>query len=282
MHAMYEIILQCYGWDRGWRIIQGIAGNVKNFTGTASQVGKEIATAEIVYGLAIDTYAGDIIRRVGADRISYLVPEECRSVNGDGIAVLKGAPSIDLASGFVQFVLSERGQRLFYARRGEVGASKQYDLGKLPVIPDIYSSVATASVVKGNPFSWDNILAYDAPRAAVRWNLVNDIFGVFILDAHDRLVRKAQGVSDEARKDGARYPSISIAEDQAVLLADQGRWGRDAALRTDTLRRWAHDASQGFAEPRGYLEYLKAVPGIAFLLVLLIGAARRLVRLGGF
>ncbi len=32
VHAVYEIILQAYGWEKGWRTITGLGANVRNFT----------------------------------------------------------------------------------------------------------------------------------------------------------------------------------------------------------------------------------------------------------
>src|SRR5215471_18334142 len=31
IHMVYEIILQAYGWEKGWRIITGLGANVRNF-----------------------------------------------------------------------------------------------------------------------------------------------------------------------------------------------------------------------------------------------------------
>jgi iron(III) transport system permease protein len=282
MHAMYEIILQGAGWDEGWTLLQRLGGNVRNFSGGGTQVGKEIATAEIVYGLAIDTYASDIIYRVGAERIGFVVPEDYASVNGDGIAVLKGAPNRELARAFVEFVLSEKGQRLFYAEKGSPGGPLEYDLAKLPLLPSLYGSTPTRSVVSQSPFTWKGILKYDAELAGSRWNLVNDLFGVFILDLHERLVLRAKRHVDALQHDQqlVNYPPISVSYEESVRLSDGGRWGSDSARRSSALRTWAEQARATLPAPAGTLASLRPLPSLVFFLVLVGVIGRRLRNLG--
>ncbi len=279
MHAMYEIILQGAGWDEGWKLLRQIGGNVRNFSGGGTQVGKEIATAEVVYGLAIDTYASDIIRRIGTERIGFVVPEDYATVNGDGIAVLKGAPNLELARAFVEFVLSEKGQRLFYAAKGTSGGPQGYELGKLPVLPSLYGTTPTNSVVSQNPFSWRGIMKYDAQRAGARWNLVNDLFGVFILDMHERLVLHARVNKHHVdTRAPAHYPALPVTEAESLVLSDNGRWGSDSARRSTALRTWAMQARTALPAPPSALNALRFVPAIVFGLLLVGALVQRMTR----
>ena len=38
VHTVYEIILQAYGWEKGWKIITALGANVRSFTNSASQI----------------------------------------------------------------------------------------------------------------------------------------------------------------------------------------------------------------------------------------------------
>lgn len=237
MHAMFEIILQGYGWERGWEIIQKIARNVRNFTSSASQIGKEVATAEVLYGLAIDTYAGDITRQVGDERIGYHLPDDFPAFNPDCIAMLKGAPHREAALAFIEFNLSEAGQRIWHTKIGTPGGPAGFEIGKLSVLPKIYNNPnESASIVKVNPFKLPNLVPYDSELAAKRWNLFNDLFGVFIIDQHDRLTK----ISDLNLLRG-----IPIGEAYALSLTANGEWGRDAALRNERLAEWGQLAERG-------------------------------------
>jgi len=259
MHAMFEIILQGYGWDEGWKIIQKISRNVRNFSGTASQIGKEVATGEVVYGIAIDTYAGDIIRQVGTERLEYRLPEDFAALNGDCIALLKGAPNKPAASSFIEFILSEAGQRLWYAKKGSPGGPIRSELGKLPVLPSIYGTTEPATIFRGNPFTLSNILAYDAEKAGKRWNLVNDLFGVFMIDLHGRL---------SAVTDPTVLTGVPISEQEALELIGQSGWGSDQATRTELLKQWASAGSRLLPTADSTWDHLRWVPSAAFLLLL--------------
>jgi iron(III) transport system permease protein len=260
MHAMYEIVLQGYGWDDGWRLIQRFARNVRNFSSAASQVGKEVATGEMVYGIAIDTYAGDAIRQAGGERLAFIIPADFAALNGDGIAMLKGAPHPDVASAFIEFILSEPGQRIWYSKRGAPGGPRDAELGKLPVLPSLYGRVEPATVYPGNPFALPNLLAYNAERAGARWNLVNDLFGVFIVDVHDRLLR-----TDFANVGNG----IPVSEDASRALSEDGRWGADSAQRTDMLKRWGEEARAALPVTASVLERWRWLPSLLVALLLL-------------
>ncbi len=267
MHAMFEIILQGYGWDRGWKIIRKISRNVRNFSGGASIIGKEVATGEVIYGIAIDTYAGDIIRQVGADRLGFSLPEDFAAINGDGIALLKGAPHAIVASRFIEFLVSDTGQRLWYGKKGVPGGPRRYELGKLSVLPSIYGTIKPATLFEGNPFTLPNILPYDASKAARRWNLVNDLFGAFIIDVHERLVR----TDDPDTLDG-----IPVSESVAETLSAGGAWGHDTAVRTDFIRAWGEEARRSLPLSLTPGEKFKWVPSLALGALLAIAIFRQL------
>ena len=269
MHAMFEIILQGYGWERGWKVIQKLSRNVRNYSGGASIIGKEVATGEVVYGIAIDTYAGDIIRQVGAERLGFALPEDFAAINGDAIAVIKGAPHPALASAFIEFLLSDTGQRLWYSRKGAPGGPKRYELGKLSVLPSVYGTTEPATLFQGNPFTLKNILPYDAAKAARRWNLVNDLFGAFIIDIHDRLVRSP---SDDSLR------GVPISEAEADLLSAGGAWGHDAAIRTEEVRSWGRLARQEHPLPSTISETLRWAPSATLIALFLFFIARQVRR----
>jgi iron(III) transport system permease protein len=269
MHAMYEIILQGYGWDEGWKTIQRFARNVRNFSSGASQIGKEVAVGEVVYGIAIDTYAGDIIRLVGQERIGFALPSDFAAINGDGIAMLKGAPHSQVASAFIEYLLSEAGQRLWYGKKGQPGGPTRFELGKLSVLPSLYGRIESASVVNSNPFDIPNLVAYDSKLASERWPLVNDLFGTFIIDLHQRLVCLPS--ADQIRE-------LPVSQSESVRLTSGGGWGRDATVRSEALRLWSEQARAAIPVTAGFRERYQAVPALLFGLALLWAVVARIKR----
>jgi iron(III) transport system permease protein len=233
MHAMFEVILQGYGWEQGWEIVTKIAANSRSINSTASQVGKDVASGDAICGIAIDTYAGDVIRRTGSDRVSYITPHDYPAINSDGIAVLRGAPNKALARDFVEFVLSEAGQKLWYYKVGTPGGPTRYEIGKLPVIKELYESGAPATVVSGNPFTFTNARAFAAELAAARWSVVNDLFGSFIIEVHGRLTSFARSYPNRP------LPTVPLSQSEAENLSAKGPWGNNQTLRGSRVREWS-------------------------------------------
>lgn len=271
MHAMYEIILQGYGWQDGWRLIEQIGANVRNFSGGASQIGKEVATAEMALGLAIDSYGLDLLRRYGSERIGFAVPTDFPAVNGDGIAILRNAPHPDVAKEFLEFVLSEAGQKIFFTKVGVPGGPVRYEIGKFSVMPDLYGKVPAATVVPLNPFLMKGLVPYRADLAATRSSLVNDIFGAFIIDSHDSLVARCRATS--AGEGCVR--GVPVTEERVTQLLSAGAWGTDPALRGRLVREWGNAARSGDG---GILSPLTWVPSAAFCCLLILSAARSIRR----
>lgn len=275
MHAMYEVILQGYGWDHGWELLRRIGANVRVFSGSAMQVAKDLSTAEILCAISIDTHAGDAIRKMGADRLGFVVPSDLRTVNGDAIALLKGAPNHLAAVRFIEFVLGPVGQRIWYGRRGTPGGPVRFELGKLPVRPDVYGTIEAATITEGSPFTWSRVIAYDPALAARRWNLVNDLFGAFVIDVHDRL--RARVASSLARAAPA-VTGIPVTDEAQMALTKGGSWGESAVTRSEYLNRWASAAHGEFRGDLSLLARLKVVPGLLFLSFLVILVGKRLIK----
>lgn len=186
-HMCYEIILQAYGWEEGLEIATLLGANVKSWPESSSAIPKSVAAGDIAYGLAIDFYAWAQIDKVGADKIGYVMPENLTVINPDSIAILKGAPNATLAGEFVEFTLSEAGQKLWMLPTGATGGPVDYLLGRMCVIPDLYDELVNDTIVTVNPFEFESQLEYNATLGSLRYSLVNDIIGAMIIDSHGHL-----------------------------------------------------------------------------------------------
>jgi ABC-type Fe3+ transport system substrate-binding protein len=271
MHAIYEVILQGYGWQRGWEIIRGLGANVRVFSGSAMQVAKDLSTAEILCAVSIDTHAGDAIRKMGADRVWFILPSYLRPVNGDGIAMLRGAPNRTAAIRFIEFLLSPAGQRIWYGRRGSPGGPQAFEIGKLPVRPDIYGSIESAAITEGSPFDWPHVLAYDPALASRRWVVVNDLFGSFVIDVHSQLRKVA--------KLGGAVSGLSLSEEEITQLTLQKALGAGGGLsvtqRSELLNRFAALARSEFPGRSFAEQLLFMLPSLMLLLLLVVATYRR-------
>jgi ABC-type Fe3+ transport system substrate-binding protein len=187
-HMAYEIMLQAYGWEKGLEIATLLGANVKSWPQSSSAVPTAVGSGDVAYGLAIDFYAWSEVDRVGADKIGYVMPEGLTVINPDSIAILKGAPNLEVAQNFVDFVLSSEGQKLWMLPVGAEGGPTTYLLGRLCVMPDLYDELANETIVPINPFTITSTLEYNATLGSDRYGLVNDLLGALIIDSHTDLV----------------------------------------------------------------------------------------------
>src|SRR5690606_32799659 len=99
-HMIYEIILQVYGWEEGWKVIYQMSGNVKSFLQISSAPTKEVALGEAAYAVSIDINGMTQQAFLGPENVRFIVPAEVSVINPDGIAILRGAPNLDVAQEF--------------------------------------------------------------------------------------------------------------------------------------------------------------------------------------
>ncbi|MCW4036834.1 MAG: extracellular solute-binding protein, partial [Candidatus Bathyarchaeota archaeon] len=247
-HMMYEIILQGYGWEEGMKLSTLMGANIKTVPPSSSQVPKSVGAGDVAYGLAIDFYAWSEVDKVGADKIGYVMPEGLTVINPDSIAILKGAPNLEVAKRFVTYVLSEEGQKLWMLPVGAEGGPTTYMLGRMCVIPELFTQLADVTVVPINPFVITTTLDYDPDLGSDRWSLVNDYIGATIIDTHSDLVSTwGEIIATEAALEEAGVTSARIDEAKdkmgevpltlADALAAAEQWG-DAEVRNRYISEW--------------------------------------------
>jgi spermidine/putrescine-binding protein len=184
----YEVILQGYGWQRGWMVSTLMGANVKSFPASSSAIPRAVGAGDLAFGLAIDFYAWSEVSARGADKIGYVMPEGLTVVNPDSIAILKGAPHLELAKRFVSFVMSKQGQKLWMLPKGDPEGPKNNLLGRMCVIPELYDELQGRTVVPFNPFKMKTSLQYNATKGSIRYTILNDLIRALIIDSHEDLV----------------------------------------------------------------------------------------------
>lgn len=236
VHMCYEIILQAYGFEPGWRLIARLCANVRAFGESGGTVPREVAAGEIAAGMAIDQYAQTVIEAVGGNRLAFVLPEAHTIVNPDAIGILRGAPQEALARLFVAFTLSPEGQRILFQPKGRNG--QQNALYRAPVRPELYGEPGAP---EANPYTMPASLAYDNDKGSRRWNLFNDLAGVWLIDAHEGLRRAWKAVIDRGAPPAevARLCAPPVTEAELAALARE--W-KDPRRRQEVMRDWAAQA----------------------------------------
>ena len=233
VHMCYEIILQSYGYEKGWPIIAGLCANVRSFGEAGGTVPREVAAGEIVAGMVIDQYAQTVIQSVGDTSLAFALPKAQTVISPDAIALFKGAPHAGLAKRFMEYTLSPEGQRLLFQPAGTNG--QEHALYRLPVVAALYQD---PEAPHPNPYEFPGGVAYDNDKATRRWNLVNDLMGVWLIDAHAELQaawRRAcrAGASPDER---LRLTAPPVGEKELEALSR--KWN-DPRFKQATLEQWS-------------------------------------------
>jgi len=106
---MYEIILQRYGWEEGWKILTLMAANAEIYAGSGD-VRDAVIRGEIAVGITIDFYG--YTARLSNPKCEYIIPRGESIVNGDPIALVKNSKHPIEAQAFIAWVLTE-GQKVW-------------------------------------------------------------------------------------------------------------------------------------------------------------------------
>ncbi len=133
-----------YGWDEAMRLILKISGNGRYFTNDATKTPTDVASGESAAGMCIDFYGrtyNEVKKKAdGSSRIVFIMPKAGTSISPDPIAMLRGAPNPELAHKFIEFTLSEAGQKLWNFRPGTPGGPLRTALRRPPIRKDFYTA----------------------------------------------------------------------------------------------------------------------------------------------
>jgi iron(III) transport system substrate-binding protein len=113
-NATYEVILSLYGEEKGWEWLKRLADNTGFFTARSRDVPTVVAKGEFAAGFAVPSYMAFEEKLAGFD-IKFVAPDYA-FVTPEPMAVLAGARNPKAARAFIEFLLSERGQRVFMDR----------------------------------------------------------------------------------------------------------------------------------------------------------------------
>lgn len=108
---MFEIILQTYGWDEGWKLLTLMGANARIFDKSES-VRDAAIQGTIGAGTTIDFY-GYTAQLENPEICKYVLPEDGTAVNADPIALVSTSKNPEAAQAFIAWVLSAEGQKVW-------------------------------------------------------------------------------------------------------------------------------------------------------------------------
>jgi ABC-type Fe3+ transport system substrate-binding protein len=241
VHMCYEIILQAYGFEKGWALITRICGNVRNFGEAGGTVPREVASGDIAAGMVIDQYANTIVQTVGSDSAVFVLPRRTTMIGPDAIGLIRGSRHRELARLFVQFALSPEGQRILYQPAGVNGQT--HSLYRMPVARSAYRG---GSAPAPDPYSFPAALQFDSGKGSRRWSVVNDLMGVWLIDAHAELRAAWKRTISLGCPPDRLVPLCAPPLEENELETMAEAW-KDPRRRQDIMRSWARAAHDRYS-----------------------------------
>lgn len=181
------------GWARGMRLLMKIGANSRYFTDSSTKIAMDVAAGEAAAGMTIDFYGrfqSEAVRRPdGGSRLQYVNAEGGTSYGVDPIGLFRGAPHPDMAREFIEFVMSQAGQKLWNGKVGEPGGPQHYALRRSPILPLLYAPEFRASRTDPDvdPYELAKTFVYHDQWTAPLFRQIAFIFRVMCIDAHEEL-----------------------------------------------------------------------------------------------
>ena len=238
MNVMFETFLQFYGWERGWQVLSQIGGNIRKFDRVSSMTAKDVTLGETAYAFAIDFYGFTQVAAAGRTNLTFVLPQDFTAVSPDGLAVFKGAPNLATAQRFVDFVLSEAGQKLWFLPRGHAEGPKKYSIERMSIRPDFYERYRGISNIEFSPFDLKQSFRYNAKLSRERREVVAALVGALLVDTHSELQAAWRTIIDRRVPPGdvLELGRAPLTESEALKLAG-GAW-KDPAVRNLKKIEW--------------------------------------------
>ncbi len=237
-HVVYEIILQTSGWDKGWRILTGMAGNARRFTPGSSDVLQDVQNGEAAFCTAIDFYATGAINTAGPDKLGYIQPQGQNLITPDPIGVLKGSQNAANAQKFVAFVLSPEAQKLWIQKKGTPGGPVNNTLSRLPALPSAYG--AKNAFTSLNPYKEKATVTFDSDKASRRRRALDELIGAALVDNLDAV--KAKWTKNPSL-DASGYVPLPEKDFEAIAA----KWN-DPTTASTQKQKWGLAARQFFSQ----------------------------------
>jgi len=238
VHMVYEIILQAHGWDKGFSLLTRLGGGARTFTRDSGAIVRDVNTGEAAAGGCIDFYAGSLIAREGRDKIGFVLPAGQTPISADSICLVKGAPHVEVARAFMEFVLGPSGQKLWMLKPGAPGGPVRHPLGRYAVLPELYGLPADQVSVSGNPFEMTAFMDYDHRKGGRRWVILNDLLGSALVDTHEELRAAWRAVIDAGAPPDLVDALGRAPCSEQELFALGKAIGRDPRRRNTQITQW--------------------------------------------
>lgn len=244
--TMNFVILQAFGWEKGWEVLTRIAGNTRAFRHSSVEPIRDIVSGDAAAGIVIGYYANAKIGDLGPKKLGFSLPVEQTIINPDPIAILKGAPNKVQAGRFVEFLLSSEAQKLLLLPKGAKGGPAHGSLARIAVNRRSYEETSAQRISLLNPFSMQiKPMALDTDRVTRVQFVLTDLIGTILIDHHQELKTAwesviKRGLTESDLKELSKMPDSVDSVEKLDHLAT--KW-EDPKFRNSMINQW-----HGFAK----------------------------------
>lgn len=257
------------GWANGINLIKRLTANSRYVTDSASKVPHDVATGNAAAGICIDFYGRSeaewsAIQSGGVERMAFLSPRNGTSLSADPIQLLRGAPNQQTAVEFIEFLLSDAGQKIWNYKVGTTGGPEKYALRRMPIRRDMYQPqyVQFMSDGKFNPYIQSAGFEYNYNWTGRYFNLLRILIKCIALDPISDLqdawkaIIKAGGPAavPEAMAAFNRipFPYRDIEHARESLRVDKNT--NPMSLVLQQQRKWCEQARENYRQAKQLAE----------------------------
>ena len=245
-HGNIDVILSHFGWVNGWNTTIHLASHINEFTPTTENAVKLTAQGEYAATIAKYTYWYEYDEK--GYPVEWVWPEEGTNVYILYAAILKGAENKENAQFWVDWMLSEEGQRAWFECRYETPLRSDIELpGRMPTVEEL------GGVAKVEP-------NYDEEIVARRYDTVTELC-LRLLGYHSN-IKENYNKPDELRlyldnwvikpkekaEDALSDAQEKIANASAVALTERGQYFVDRAKMLFSESRYMYESTLDYEE----------------------------------
>jgi ABC-type Fe3+ transport system substrate-binding protein len=219
---LVDTLLQGYGWEQGWCVLEQVAANASLATIGATFISDDVGSGRIAVGMTMDFFAVSAIANGKPLRFTY--PEKV-GYSPAHIGIFREATNLDGARAFASFVLSDQGQKILF----------HPDIRKLPVRPAVYAGKPAGYF---DPFAAAQLASYDYDVSAglVRQELDSALFDALITRHHTEL-KAMWAALHQAEQKSPNDPRLQEARTHANWLPLTATQANDAAMQQTFIKR---------------------------------------------
>lgn len=244
------------GWKNGMQLIQKIVANARYLTDSSQKPNIDVAMGDCAAGMSIDFYGRfqqeNILQRSGDARFGFHSPLGGSTVSADPVGLLRGARNLEAARLFIEFVLSEDGQKLWNFKVETPGGPETFSLRRPPIRPDLYDAkwISYRADATVNPYLATGSFTYHRDWTGRLFSELRTIIRVCFIDVHKEL-KEAWGAIAQARLDGrdeAADRAEAVLQDLERISYAEAKSTIDAALKAPRIEevRLARSLSDHF------------------------------------